>query len=63
MDASLRKNRRTEMGVEKERATDRQSNIHWSSVEEVDIKWSHSSGKWSTPNAVWLVLSLGLSQA
>lgn len=63
-DASLRKNNRKYVGVKKEeRETVRQSNIHWSSVEEATIKWSHSSGKWSTPNAMWRVVSLGLFQA
>lgn len=41
----------------------RHTDIHWSSAEDAYIKWSHSSGKWITPNAMCLVLSLGIFQA
>lgn len=62
----MKKKERMEVGVVKEDSegeTERHSSIHWSSAKEAPIKWSHSSGNWSTPNAMWLVLSLGSFQA
>lgn len=44
------------MGVEGERQIGSPIFTQWGSVEEANVKWSHSSRKWSTPNAMWLVL-------